>query len=178
MSRITMRKSGVANKKPVVSDLVVGELAVNYADGKLYLLKDNGTTQSIVEVGALTFASQAEAEAGVNTTKVMSPRRVADAIAYLADPARTLNYETPNRSPETWYQNTTGAWMMLFVRASNASATMAFEISPNMSTIMNWGQTTSGVGTSSTIIVPPGWYVRIRQTAGTSVIQSWLEYRV
>lgn len=49
-NKIRIKRSGVAGKVPSTSDLDLGELGINYYDGKLYLKKDNGT-QSIVEVG-------------------------------------------------------------------------------------------------------------------------------
>ena len=43
-NRIQLKKSSVASKVPVVADLAYGELALNYADGKLYYKKSDGTT--------------------------------------------------------------------------------------------------------------------------------------
>ena len=45
---VQFKRSTSAGSKPATSDLIAGELAVNTADGKLFLEKDNGT---IVEVG-------------------------------------------------------------------------------------------------------------------------------
>ena len=47
---IKIKRSAVAAKVPGVADLVLGELAVNTNDGKLYLKKDDGT-EAIVEIG-------------------------------------------------------------------------------------------------------------------------------
>ena len=47
---IKLKKSAVSGKAPAVGDLVLGELAINTFDGKLFLKKDNGTA-SIVEIG-------------------------------------------------------------------------------------------------------------------------------
>lgn len=47
---ITLKRSAVAGKVPVVGDLALGELALNTYDGKLYAKKDNGSA-SIVEIG-------------------------------------------------------------------------------------------------------------------------------
>lgn len=46
---IKIKRSAVAGKVPVVGDLELGELALNYYDGKLFTKKDNGTA-SIVEL--------------------------------------------------------------------------------------------------------------------------------
>lgn len=48
---IRIKRSAVASKVPLTTDLQLGELAINTFDGKLFLKKDNGTA-SVVEVGA------------------------------------------------------------------------------------------------------------------------------
>lgn len=48
---IKLKRSAVQGKVPTVSDLNLGELAINTYDGKLYLKKDSGTA-SVVEIGA------------------------------------------------------------------------------------------------------------------------------
>lgn len=48
---IKMKRSSVAGKVPVTTDLELGELGVNTRDGKLFLKKDVGGAESIVEVG-------------------------------------------------------------------------------------------------------------------------------
>ena len=48
---IKVKQSAVASKVPTTGDLVLGELALNTYDGKLYAKKDNGTA-SVVEIGA------------------------------------------------------------------------------------------------------------------------------
>ena len=48
---IKIKRSAVASKVPLTTDLQLGELAINTFDGKLYTKKDNGTA-SIVEIGA------------------------------------------------------------------------------------------------------------------------------
>lgn len=46
MAQVILKKSSVTAKVPVAGDLVYGELALNYADGKLYFKKADGTTIS------------------------------------------------------------------------------------------------------------------------------------
>lgn len=53
MTAIRLKRSIVAGKTPVVANLVLGELAVNSFDGKLYTLKNDGTA-SVVEIGAVS----------------------------------------------------------------------------------------------------------------------------
>lgn len=48
---ITHKKSSVAGKVPVVSDLSLGELAVNTYDGYLYLKKNVSGTETVIKIG-------------------------------------------------------------------------------------------------------------------------------
>jgi len=52
MAQITIKKSSVANKVPLVTDLAYGELALNYQDGKLYYKKANNTIDSFLSATA------------------------------------------------------------------------------------------------------------------------------
>jgi hypothetical protein len=49
---LLLKRSAVAGRAPVPADLVLGELAVNVTDGKLYLKKATGGVESIVDVTA------------------------------------------------------------------------------------------------------------------------------
>ena len=51
MAKITVKRSSVEGKIPLTTDLDLGEFAVNTYDGKLFLKRDNGIGQYIVEVG-------------------------------------------------------------------------------------------------------------------------------
>ena len=51
-SIVQLKKSSVAAKVPLASDLAFGELALNYADGKLYYKKSDGTTVDSFQAGA------------------------------------------------------------------------------------------------------------------------------
>jgi len=46
-TKIRHKRSAVADKKPIVSQLESGELAINTADGKVFLLRDDNTVQDI-----------------------------------------------------------------------------------------------------------------------------------
>lgn len=60
MSTIIHKKSSVTGKVPVAGDLQYGELAVNYADAKIYLKKSDNTVVGISDSGteANNFAIQ------------------------------------------------------------------------------------------------------------------------
>lgn len=47
MATIKLKKSGTANSVPQSTDLQLGEVAINYADGKLYYKNTSGTVASI-----------------------------------------------------------------------------------------------------------------------------------
>lgn len=53
---IQFKRSGVADAVPTTSDLVLGELAVNYYDGVVFLKQDNGS-ESIVELDVAQIAN-------------------------------------------------------------------------------------------------------------------------
>lgn len=55
MSSIILKKSSVANKVPVTGDLAYGELALNYADGKLFYKRSDNTIQELGGGGATTL---------------------------------------------------------------------------------------------------------------------------
>ena len=60
MSTIKLRRSGVAGKTPTIAQLDLGEIALNTYDGRLYIKKDVGGTQSIV-----TFSGSPASESTV-----------------------------------------------------------------------------------------------------------------
>jgi hypothetical protein len=45
-NRVILKKSSVVNKIPTTADLAYGELAINYADGKLYFKNVNNEIDS------------------------------------------------------------------------------------------------------------------------------------
>lgn len=49
---IRLKRSAVAGRIPAVSDLQLGELALNFYDGKLYVKQKRDEAESIVEIGA------------------------------------------------------------------------------------------------------------------------------
>ena len=51
---IKLRRSSTAGSVPTTNQLALGEVAINTADGKLFIKKDVGGTESIVEIGAVT----------------------------------------------------------------------------------------------------------------------------
>ena len=80
-TKIRHKRSAVAGKQPIVSQLDSGELAINTADGKVYLLRDDNTVQDItkrvfegdteVKVDDLGAENQAQVTVTVNNTERM-----------------------------------------------------------------------------------------------------------
>jgi len=93
MARVLTKKSTVAAKVPLATDLEIGELAVNTADAKLYTKHSDNTVKQLgiaTNDSRLTDArewtastvTQAEAEAGTATTRrAWTAQRVFQAIA-------------------------------------------------------------------------------------------------
>lgn len=61
---IILKRSAVGGNIPTTASLLLGEVAINTNDGKMFIKKNNGT-ESIVEVGALP-------EQSGNSGKVLS----------------------------------------------------------------------------------------------------------
>ena len=70
-NRIRIRRTGTASQVPITTDLLTGELAINYAEGKLFALKDDGT-QSVVTIGedlaSESFANRIRNIVGITDT--------------------------------------------------------------------------------------------------------------
>ena len=47
-NKITLKRSSVAGKTPTTTDIDYGELAINYADGKIYYKKSDDTIDAFV----------------------------------------------------------------------------------------------------------------------------------
>lgn len=153
--RVRMRRSAEAGKVPTTVQLELGELAVNTYDGRLFLKRDDGT-EAIVEIvnagrlisagtgltggGSLAadrtlaadFASQLEAEAGIATDKVMTPLRVAQAIAELGGAPEDLTAgETIRSRLDAYDEYTSPVWAVRysFDFAQNGTIRVSFDYS-------------------------------------------------
>lgn len=78
--KIELKRSSVPGKIPTISDIQLGELALNTYDGKVFLKKQQGSTETIVSLaatndsGSVTSASYADyaAQAGNANTAISS----------------------------------------------------------------------------------------------------------
>jgi hypothetical protein len=52
VTNIKLRRSATASAIPTTSQLDLGEIALNTYDGKAYMKKDVGGTESIIQIGS------------------------------------------------------------------------------------------------------------------------------
>lgn len=100
---LLLKRSTVAGRAPVPADLVLGELAVNVTDGKLYLKKSTSGVESIVDVtaGGMTDAElfakvTAQDGAGSGLDADLLDGTHASAFAQLAGATFTGTVTAPN----------------------------------------------------------------------------------
>jgi hypothetical protein len=144
MATLKFKRSAVPAKIPTVSDLGLGELAINTYDGKLYLKKDNGT-QSVVEVGGSVIAPTAYPQNAQNGNYTL----------VLGDAGKQI------------YSANTGAQTITI--PTNAS--VAFPIG-TLVTVVNMGTTKIVLSASGVSIIPNGRTTALTTPAvpsGTSV---------
>ena len=72
---IKLKRSATSGAAPSTSDLALGEVAINTYDGKMYIKKSVGGTESIVEIGA-------NAQTGSNPVKMDAITTVNGQAAY------------------------------------------------------------------------------------------------
>jgi hypothetical protein len=120
------------------------------------------------------LASQAEAEAGTDANKLMTPLRASQAIAALAPSNATTRFggsvmtaKTGSRAMSTTYQNTTGGWLVVSVTSSNNG--QAFYIGPSSASF--YIATTNQSGGAILGLVPPSYYY----LCTGSVLSAWYE---
>jgi len=117
------------------------------------------------------LASQAEAEAGTDNTKLMTPLRARQNV----DLTKTTRFggtivtnKAGSRATGTTYQNTTGGWLLVSISMTNNG--QIFSIGATAGTLFTAARTNSVYG-NITYMVPPGWYY---STSGTT-LAVWTE---
>jgi hypothetical protein len=143
--------------------------------GNSSLTVTNGNGVSGNPTLAPILASQAEAEAGTDANKLMTPLQTKQAItAQVASPigvGQTWQDVSGSRTYSTSYQNTTGR--PISVSLTLDSTARNIQVSVDNSTWITVAQS-SGSQTSMSFIVPSNWYYRI---FGSTSIDVWAELR-
>ena len=86
---VQLKRSATAGAIPSTSDLALGELAINTYDGKAYIKKSVGGTQSVVEIGADVSSDMASMthylyEASANQTTFSGSDANSESLSYTA----------------------------------------------------------------------------------------------
>lgn len=124
--------------------------------------------------GGITIATQAEAEAGTDNTKLMTPLRVEQHMLYNAlGWGQTWTDVAASRAIVTSYQNTTNRPIAVNIVLNGGSTTRYVQVSVDN---INWVDVASDSGSTTPLsfIVPVNWYYRVN---GSTTIVRWAELR-
>ena len=137
---IKIKRSAVAAKVPLTTDLALGELAINTYDGKLYLKKDNGT-ESIVTVNT----------GGAGSGDVVGPGSSTDnAITRFDGATGKLIQNSTATLDDSGVVSVSGA----NISGLTASHAVATDGSSNLVSVANTGTGDNVLATSPTLITP------------------------
>ena len=137
---IKIKRSAVAAKVPLTTDLALGELAINTYDGKLYLKKDNGT-ESIVTVNT----------GGAGSGDVVGPGSSTDnAITRFDGASGKLIQNSTATLDDSGVLSVSGA----NISGLTASHAVATDGSSNLVSVANTGTGDNVLATSPTLITP------------------------
>ena len=137
---IKIKRSAVAAKVPLTTDLALGELAINTYDGKLYLKKDDGT-EAIVTVNA----------GGAGSGDVVGPGSSTDnAITRFDGATGKLIQNSTATLDDSGVVSVSGA----NISGLTASYAVATDGSSNLVSVANTGTGDNVLATSPTLITP------------------------
>ena len=137
---IKIKRSAVAAKVPLTTDIELGELAINTYDGKLYLKKDNGTA-SIVTVNP----------GGGGSGDVVGPGSATDnAITRFDGVTGLLIQNSTATLDDSGVVSVSGA----NISGLTASSAVATDASKNLVSVANTGTGDNVLATSPTLITP------------------------
>lgn len=137
---IKIKRSAVAAKVPLTTDLALGELAINTYDGKLYMKKDDGT-ESIVTVNT----------GGAGSGDVVGPGSSTDnAITRFDGVTGLLIQNSTATLDDSGVLSVSGA----NISGLTASSAVATDGSYNLVSVANTGTGDNVLATSPTLITP------------------------
>jgi hypothetical protein len=125
-----------------------------------------------------TIATQAEAEAGSQSSKLMTSQRVAQAIdAQVVIPGGlgdSQYYAPGGRSINTWYQNSTGKPIFVWSRTGPSGGNNV-RVGPSTGSYTSWSNNDGDSGTFDLggFIVPKNYYYYV----GSNSLNEWVELR-
>jgi hypothetical protein len=146
---IKIKRSAVASKIPLTTDLALGELAMNTNDGKLFMKKNNGS-DSIVEIGAETASNVGATGVGVFNQKTGSnfefKKLVAGTNMTVTDNGTTVTLDAASGGGGANPANSIAPGVFIFTSQMNAGNT-----------------TTNGADAATTLTtnLPSGWSVSV-----------------
>lgn len=169
-TKVILKKSAVAAKVPLSTDLDYGELALNYADGKLYYKNSAGTVIQLGGTGDVTTT-----DTQTLTNKTLSGAVLNDGYTeeVFAVTGTTPALSPTNGSIQTWTLTgnstpTVGTW------ASGQSMTLM--VDDGSSYTINWASMSitwkTGGGTAPTLLTTG--YTVIELVMVESTIYGWL----
>lgn len=105
-NKIRIKRTGTASSIPSTSDLLTGELALNYSDGKLYTLKDDGSSSVILigeDLESEGFADRIREIVGITDTfePIGFPNRTDSEISF-DNSTRTFSIAPTGSSFNVW----------------------------------------------------------------------------
>jgi hypothetical protein len=125
--------------------------------------------------GISGIASQAEAEAGIATDKLMTPLRVEQHMAaHDLGQGQSWQSVTGTRAVSTSYQNTTAKPIQVAIRIETTSSDRAVQVSTDNATFISVGTSYSSFWPYTYFIVPVNHYYRVN---GSCTILNWVELR-
>lgn len=98
-SKIILKKSSVVDKIPLTTDLEYGELALNYADGKLYYKTSANTIQNFISGGVVSVAG---------STGIVTSSQILEGIKLVDGPGSGLDADLLDGQQGSYYQSALG----------------------------------------------------------------------
>lgn len=150
---------------------VAGDVSIwfEYSAGKYQCLFWSEHTASETEAGIVERASDAEAQGGVITTRVITPNNLGATV-----PGIDATLALVTRTNTTEYQNTTGKPLMVIYRCVTGSGSTAVEMGPTSGALLGVGisadSNAPGDAGTVTILVPDDWYYRYVNTGSPTVV--------